>query len=189
MPSADHADDGRHRNAQGANARHAAHLAGIEGYARELQWRLSRLGYLDTIYQAVGCNKRSALRRSRRKLRARWQGGGLRLRLIRFNGRHPPQRVPQRFRSPLYLTGGNPSAYAFFSTNSCTVRHRKSLSGDRHAHETIRGHAVGRDIGRRACRPVGCGRTSRPSGARCARPGRADGRRHGDATRTNQPSR
>jgi len=33
----DHADDGRHWNAQGANARHAAHLAGIEGYARELQ--------------------------------------------------------------------------------------------------------------------------------------------------------
>ena len=36
----DDAHDGRHRNAQGANARHAAHLAGIEGYARELQWRL-----------------------------------------------------------------------------------------------------------------------------------------------------
>src|SRR5258708_26918625 len=43
----DHADDGRHRNAQPANARHPAHLVRVGSYARELHRCLR--GSLSTV--------------------------------------------------------------------------------------------------------------------------------------------
>ena len=95
-----------------------------------------------------------------------------------------PHRAGNRKAAGAALDPPESAEPTLFDARPLPRRHRRRQfidRGERHAHETLRGHAAGRNCGHRLPRASPGRRTSRRSRARCARPKKARWRGvHGD---------